>query len=241
MRGCRAGDASGGRAGLEGFEGRASLHRRCLRWSSRPGPAAGSSRSAWSPTRTSCSKDSRTPPRAGGAYETSSSVGLALRATPQHLPPRHRAALVLRDVLGFGTAEAAKRLESSEASVKGRCSGRAQRSTNAYRRAGASAFSMFTDDARSRCRRSRSSTGARRRSPPSCATGRSSAARAPSGARPGQHPAGVRLRPTGRARGDCPPLWTDRADARRRRDRGSHLVHRQRLLRLGAASIAANP
>ena len=51
-------------------------------------------------------------------YEARESISLAFVTALQLLPPRQRAALILRDVLGFSTSEAAQILQASEQSVK---------------------------------------------------------------------------------------------------------------------------
>jgi RNA polymerase sigma-70 factor (TIGR02960 family) len=58
-------------------------------------------------------------PGPAARFETRESIELAFIVALQNLPPRQRAALVLRDVLGFSTAEVAEMLDSGEASVKG--------------------------------------------------------------------------------------------------------------------------
>jgi RNA polymerase sigma-70 factor (TIGR02960 family) len=62
------------------------------------------------------------PDRAPGPearYEAKEAIELAFMTALQRLPPRQRAVLVLRDVLGFPTAEIADMLDSSEPSIKG--------------------------------------------------------------------------------------------------------------------------
>jgi RNA polymerase sigma-70 factor (TIGR02960 family) len=124
--------------GLEGFDGRASLRawlyriatNRCLnalRDKGRrprqvepiPDPPEPTRRSepSWLEPYPDVLLDSVAGPEA--RYEIRESIALAFVAALQHLPPRQRVVLVLRDVLGFRAAEVADMLDTSEAAVKG--------------------------------------------------------------------------------------------------------------------------
>jgi RNA polymerase sigma-70 factor (TIGR02960 family) len=127
---------------LEGFEGRASVRswlyriatNRCLNAlrarSRRPRevPAMGDSPEPTRRTEPVWLEPypdvllEEIPDRSAGPsarYEARESIELAFIVALQRLPPRQRAALVLRDVLGFRTAEIADMLDTGEASVKG--------------------------------------------------------------------------------------------------------------------------
>ncbi len=128
--------------GLERFEGRSSLRawlytiatNRCLNalrdGGRRPQPAGLPSGAATHPSESLAEVSWLQPypdrlldglidaaPGPEARYEAKESVALAFVSGLQHLAPRQRAVLVLRDVLGFQADEVAEMLGGSEASV----------------------------------------------------------------------------------------------------------------------------
>src|SRR3954454_12256504 len=112
--------------GLDGFEGRASLRtwlyriatNRCLnalRDASRRPDDVELPENPPEPTRVG--EVLWLQPLPDEQYETREAVGLAFVTGLQHLPPTQRAALVLKDVLGFRAAEVADMLETTPAAV----------------------------------------------------------------------------------------------------------------------------
>jgi RNA polymerase sigma-70 factor (ECF subfamily) len=124
--------------GLESFEGRASLRswlyriatNRCLNalrdGGRRPPEVPATTTGLPVPTRTgeplwlepypdALWEDADADPQA--TYEAKETIELAYVAALQALPPRQRAALVLREVLGFSAVEVADALETTPASV----------------------------------------------------------------------------------------------------------------------------
>ena len=70
-------------------------------------------------------------------YETMESISLAVITALQLLPPRQRAAIILRDVLGFHASEAARILDTSEEAVTSALK-RARAALERYQRSAAS-------------------------------------------------------------------------------------------------------
>ena len=137
--------------GLPGFEGRSSLRswlyriatNACLKAIERRpkrvlpvdfGPAADPHdrpgeplvESVWIEPYPDAALGSEPGTAPGARYEQREGVELAFIAALQHLPPRQRAVLILRDVLGFSGAEVAGVLETTPASVYERAPARPQ-------------------------------------------------------------------------------------------------------------------
>jgi len=93
--------------------------------------------------------DQRPGPEA--RYETTEAISLAFITALQLLPPRQRAALVLRDVLGYHAAEAAQMLGTTQEAVN-----------SALKRARATVDNHLADSSSTGSTGSSSSTGSRR-------------------------------------------------------------------------------
>jgi RNA polymerase sigma-70 factor (TIGR02960 family) len=120
--------------GLDSFEGRASMRtwlyriatNRCLnalRERGRRLPEPPSEQAPVVPPPPTRLRESiwlePFPDEPDARYESREAIGLAFIAGLQGLPPRQRAALVLRDVLGFRASETAEMLGVTEASANG--------------------------------------------------------------------------------------------------------------------------
>ena len=121
--------------GLDGFEGRASMRtwlyriatNRCLnalrvrgRRLPEPPPPTGHAPKPPAPSRQlEPIWLEPLPDEPYARYESREAIGLAFIGGLQRLPPRQRAALVLRDVLGFRASETAEMLGVTEASANG--------------------------------------------------------------------------------------------------------------------------
>jgi len=90
-------------------------------------------------------------------YEQREAIGLAFMVALQRLPPRQRAALVLRDVLGFRASEVAEMLEATEVAVN-RLLQRARREMDRDARAGTLADAPLPGSAEERVLVSRFAT-----------------------------------------------------------------------------------
>ena len=88
-------------------------------------------------------------------YETTEAISLAFITALQLLPPRQRAVLVLRDVLGYRASEVAKMLDATQESVQ-----------SALKRARATVDSHLTDSGSSRQQQARAPTRHHGRTPP---------------------------------------------------------------------------
>ena len=201
-------------------------------------------------------------------YEAKEAIALAFVTAVQHLPPRQRAVLVLRDVLGFRSSEVADMLDSSEASVTSAL--QRARATMADRLPGpdreraplprsarerdiasrfATAFAgndidgvvaLLTDDAWF----TMPPVTLEFQGPEAIAgflrdiSGWRGAAALPADPDPGQRPARLRLLPAGCPGAGVPRARDDRADAGGRPDLGCHAVRRQQ--QHGAVRAAAD-